>query len=82
MKNLVPEKTFFILFFVQIYCGFVQDSYISISLGSIISFSDNRHDPRFIVTNSNTGASYVLAINYNSVWTIKNITGSGYTYVG
>ena len=69
----------FVLF--QVYCGFIQDSYITLSNGVITSFSSNRNDPRFIVKDTATNITIVCAINYNSVWIVGNITGLGYLKV-
>lgn len=80
MKKFQEYKAM-ILFLVQIYCGFIQDSYLTIKIGVITSFSDNRNDPRFIVSDSTAGTSYALAINYNTIWMLKNITGLGYDFL-
>lgn len=69
------------LILTKIYCGFVLDSYISLTNGAIKSFSYNRHDPRFILIDYTRNTSIVCAINYQTLWIVKNITGSGYQYV-
>lgn len=66
------------LFLVHVYCGMIQDSYISLTNGQIISFSNNRNDPRLIMKDYTTNAMIVSAINYNYIWLVKNITGSTY----
>lgn len=80
MGSLVARKLLY-LFLFQAYCGFLEDAFIFISIGSITSFSSNRHDPRFIVVDPITTASVVCAINYNTLWMLKNVTGAGYLKV-
>ena len=80
MKNYTTIQILSMIL-VKIYCGFVQDSYLTISMGAISSFSNNRYDPRFMISDSTTGTSYVLAINYNTIWMLKNISGLGYEMI-
>lgn len=79
MLSITIKIIFYMCFILsRIYCGFVQDAFITISLGVITSFSNNRNDPRIMVKNTTAGTNYALAINYNSIWIVKNISNTTY----
>lgn len=81
MANFYSAVSILFCVLLQAYCGFFRDAYVLISVGAITSFPNNRNDPRFIIKDSRANTSLVCAINSNTIWLLKNITGTGYTKI-
>lgn len=72
-----------LLVLIKAYCGFIQDAFISFPWGQISGFSTNRNDPRLMVGDYSTipYVSLVCAINLNTIWMLKNTSGTSFYWV-